>query len=94
MESNHETRTPEQGIEFLRSMRGMYIMAQALQVAIATMKAVEPEYHIEHSNIDDMEFLQETLFNFPVFDVISESIKPPPSKGKPMTTSGDIELNN
>ena len=66
MKSKHETRTPEQGMEFLQSMRGMYIMAQALQVAIATMKAVEPEYHIEHSNIDDMEFLQETVFNFPI----------------------------
>ena len=53
-------------MEFLQSMRGMYIMAQALQVAIATMKAVEPEYRIEHSNIDDMEFLQETVFNFPL----------------------------
>ncbi len=66
MDSKHDTRTSEQGMEFLQSMRGMYIMAQALQVAIATMKAVKPEYHIEHSNIDDMEFLQETVFNFPL----------------------------
>lgn len=66
MESKHETRTQEAGFEFLQSMRGMYIMAQALQVAITTMKAVEPEHHIEHSNIDDMEFLQETVFNFPL----------------------------
>lgn len=50
--------------EFLNSMRGWYIMSQALHVAIKAMKEV-PAPHTERSNIKDMEWLQNMLFNFP-----------------------------
>lgn len=49
------------GIEFLQSMRGQYIMAQALVVAIKTMGEVPLPYR-ESSNISDMKFLLEKLF--------------------------------
>jgi len=47
--------------EFLGSMRGQYIVSQALCLAVKEMKKVE-EPHTEHSNICDMEYLIETLF--------------------------------
>jgi len=50
---------------FLASLRGQYIMAQALEVAIDTLEKVEPSYMREVSNIADMKFLREK-FNFPV----------------------------
>ena len=52
---------------FLDSLRGQYIMAQALEVAIDTLEKVEPSYMREVSNIEDMKFLREK-FNFPVAD--------------------------
>lgn len=52
---------------FLASLRGQYIMAQALEVAIDTLEKVEPSYMREESDIDDMKFLREK-FNFPVAD--------------------------
>ena len=53
-------------MEFLASLRGQLIMAQALYVAIDTLEKVEPEYMQEKSNIADMKFLQENVFTFPV----------------------------
>ena len=50
---------------FLASLRGQYIMAQALEVAIDTLEKVEPPYMREESNIADMKFLREK-FNFPI----------------------------
>ena len=51
--------------EFTESLRGRYILSQALHHAIKAMHAVEPEVRQEKSNIADMEYLRETLFNFP-----------------------------
>ena len=51
-------------IEFIQSVRGQYIMAQALHKAIEVMKAV-PERQREDSNIADMQLCQK-VFNFPV----------------------------
>ena len=48
--------------EFLVSLRGQFIMGQALQVAIEAMESVEPEMR-ERSNIQDMKFLRDNLFN-------------------------------
>lgn len=42
--------------------RDEYIMAQALYVAIRAMKAVEPEYLREPSNIYDMEAIMNARF--------------------------------
>ena len=61
----------KEGLEFLASLRGQLIMAQALYVAIDTLEKVEPEYMQEKSNIADMKFLQENVFTFPV-----EAFKP------------------
>ena len=48
---------------FLASMRGMYIVSQALHYGIEALTAVEPETMQEKSNISDMEFLRDTVFN-------------------------------
>ena len=51
--------------KLFNSMRGFYIISQALQKAIDVMKQV-PEIHREQSNIEDMEILREQIFNFPI----------------------------
>ena len=56
--------TPEQALEFAGSPRGNLILSQALYYAIKALKAVEPEYLQEKSNIADMEYLQ-NAFVFP-----------------------------
>ena len=48
-------------IELFRSLRGQFIVSQALAVAIETLKKVEPPFR-EESNIEDMEILHEVLF--------------------------------
>ena len=53
----------EKAVNFANSMRGQLIMAQALDKAIEVMKAVQPEYLQEKSNIADMEYMQENLFS-------------------------------
>ena len=45
-------------------MRGRYIVAQALHYGIKSLESVEGVMQ-EKSNISDMKFLQEELFNFP-----------------------------
>jgi hypothetical protein len=64
-EKEHEEKneTDMKAVKFmLGSMRGRYIMAQALHYAIEAMSAVDIIYR-EVSNIKDMEYLQRTLFN-------------------------------
>tara|TARA_R100001443_G_C3353108_1_gene177269 strand:+ start:119 stop:352 length:234 start_codon:yes stop_codon:yes gene_type:complete len=58
-----EESKQELALEFLGSMRGQYIMGQALNVAIKAMESVEPSSHREQSNIDDMRFLRDNLFS-------------------------------
>jgi hypothetical protein len=50
---------------FLNSMRGKYIVSQALEVAIKQMESV-PTPYTEVSNIEDMKYLRTHLFTFPV----------------------------
>jgi len=52
-------------IEFLMSGRGRYIMAQALHYGIQSLESVEPEVMQEKSNIEDMKYLRDNLFNYP-----------------------------
>ena len=59
-------------IEFIQSMRGQYIMAQALHKAIEVMKAA-PERERQDSNISDMELCQK-VFDFPTFVFDGESM--------------------
>ena len=60
----------QSAIEFASSMRGRYILAQALFHAIKKLEAVTPEVMQEKSNIADMKYLRETLFDLP--DVLFE----------------------
>ena len=56
--------------KFTLSMRGQYILAQALSVAIDTMSKV-PHPHKEVSNIEDMKYILENLF--PVFSALHKT---------------------
>ena len=52
-------------IEFLLSMRGRLMMARALHYGIKELSKVEG-VHKEVSDIADMQYLKNKLFNFPV----------------------------
>ena len=65
----------ENALRFLSSFRGRYIIGQALFYAIKELKSVEPEAHQEKSNISDMEYLRDELFNFPDEMYSSQSVK-------------------
>ena len=54
-------------LEFLFSMRGRYIVSQALYHALKVLGDVQPEVMQEKSNMDDMRYLRDMLFNFPDF---------------------------
>jgi len=62
-----ETKAHDHGkvVEFLGSIRGRYIMAQALHYAIEALDSVEG-VHKEVSNLDDMRYIRDELFNFPI----------------------------
>jgi hypothetical protein len=51
----------EMARQFSNSLRGRYIIGQALHIAIGELKKV-PLPHREESNIADMEFLMNELF--------------------------------
>ena len=55
----------DKAIKFLVSDRGKYIMAQALYYGIKELEAVEPAYMRENSNIEDMKFIRDEMFDFP-----------------------------
>lgn len=61
MSTEEKNDLPEVAGAFARSLRGQYIIGQALAVAIETMKKI-PSPHTEVSNIEDMEFLLEHLY--------------------------------
>ena len=54
-----------EAIKFLNSMRGRYIVSQALEIALKQLEDVPPPYR-EVSNINDMQYLRSNLFTFPV----------------------------
>ena len=60
----------DQAIEFAASMRGQYILSQALCLAIEKLNEV-PEPMREVSNISDMEFLRDELF--PIFKAVQNA---------------------
>jgi len=65
--ANQESKAHEhdRAVEFLGSLRGRYIMAQALHYAIEALDSVEG-VHKEVSNLDDMRYIRDELFNFPI----------------------------
>ena len=67
-----ENEKRREALEFACSTRGLYIISQALCVAIQAMEKV-PKKKRELSNIADMRFLMETLF--PIYKNIQEAQK-------------------
>jgi len=57
---SHEEQE-EIALPIFASLRGQYLIAQALQVAIRTMKAKDDE-ELELSNIEDMEMLLQGVY--------------------------------
>jgi len=57
----------EKAVEFASSVRGQYILSQALCLAIEKMNET-PEPMRETSNISDMEFLLDELF--PIYKAV------------------------
>ena len=55
----------EGAVQFLSSMRGRLMMARALHYGIKELSKVEG-VHREVSDIADMQYLKDELFNFPV----------------------------
>lgn len=66
---NWEELSGEEKAEIARglfeSLRGFYIISQALDVAITEMEKA-PERERDVSNIQDMEILREMIFNIPL----------------------------
>lgn len=57
----------EEALTFLCSLRGRYIVSQALYHALKALGSVQPEVRQEKSNMADMQYLREVLFDFPDF---------------------------
>ena len=66
MAGNTTTSTKEldKAIAFAESLRGNYILGQALFYAIKELEKVPSPYR-EVSNISDMKYLRDELYNFP-----------------------------
>jgi len=62
----------KKAIKFLNSLRGRYIVSQALTIASREMKKVK-QPHREDSNIADMEYLRDNLF--PIFKYVELATK-------------------
>jgi hypothetical protein len=62
----------EKAVQFLNSVRGRYILGQALHIAVEELKRVPPPYR-EESNIADMEFLVDELF--PMYAAVAQAEK-------------------
>jgi hypothetical protein len=60
----------EAAVKFLNSMRGQYILSQALCLAIKEINSREP-HRREPSNVADMEFLLENLF--PIYRAVEQA---------------------
>jgi hypothetical protein len=68
-QEKRENETKEYAKKLLESMRGAYIIGQALYVAIKEMSKV-PEPYTEHSNITDMRLLMNAFF--PIYAMTQE----------------------
>jgi len=67
------TKQTKQAIEFAQSMRGVYILSQALHYGIKELSKVKG-VHKEISNIEDMKFLKKHLF-YIFFDIDEKLLK-------------------
>ena len=57
-----EKKALKPAIKFASSMRGQYIISQALAIAIESMRTVDDDFQ-EMSNMKDMEYLFDTVFD-------------------------------
>ena len=73
--SKEEEENHDNAMRFLVSFRGRYIIGQALYHAIKEMESVEPKIYQEKSNIEDMKYLRDELFNFPEEMFSSQAVK-------------------
>jgi hypothetical protein len=62
MKTPQQTEEQTKAYEFFGSMRGQWIVSQALSLAIRSLKQVQPEVMQEQSNISDMQYLIDNLF--------------------------------
>jgi|TARA_R100000781_G_scaffold76005_1_gene47235 hypothetical protein len=93
MERNHDERKAR---GFSRSVRGKYILSQALSIAIKYLKGLEerddpyPKYgtHAEPSNREDMQYLFKELY--PMYGVNPKSFQ---SLEQTMRAKGDISVD-
>ena len=58
------TKELDKAIEFAESLRGNYILGQALFYAIKELEKVPSPYR-EVSNISDMKYIRDHLYSFP-----------------------------
>ena len=72
MKNKINNMSKDEAVKFASSMRGQYIISQALFTAIETMEKV-PEVEREESNISDMKYLMDTLF--PIFKAVNQAQK-------------------
>jgi hypothetical protein len=56
------TTDHQQALDLLGSVRGKYILGQALYYGIQALEAVEPAVMQERSNIEDMKLLMDEVF--------------------------------
>ena len=59
------TAEQEQAMALLDSLRGQYIIAQALHYGIQELEKVPVPYQ-ETSNLNDMKLLRDGIFSFPI----------------------------
>jgi hypothetical protein len=70
MKSQEALTNREKAINLLQSMRGQYIISQALCLAIKMINCRPPELQ-EPSNVKDMEFLVQNLF--PIYRAVESA---------------------
>lgn len=64
----------------LNTLRGHYILAQALALGIKALNRVPAEFR-ENSNLQDMEMLREMIFTFPLPEDMPTRPEPVLAKG-------------
>ena len=68
------TKEMNEAIEFAESIRGNYIIGQALYYAIKELEKVPSPYR-EVSNISDMKYIRDNLYMFP--DMLYDTVEIP-----------------
>ena len=91
------THSQQEAFEFTNSIRGQYILSQALYYAIKVMESMQPESLQETSNIADMRYIREKalpLFIAPeemrdLADELDAQIASETETKQPVSSSGE-----